>query len=108
MDASFNDDSENNMYHILSDEDSPNPEAGLMNNSLRKELERSLTTLSEREAEILRYYFGIKGDMADSLIDIGIEFGLTQERVRQIKVNALKKLRSRKHSKHTLKEYISC
>ncbi|MCA1758231.1 MAG: RNA polymerase sigma factor RpoD/SigA [Bacteroidales bacterium] len=107
MDAPFNDDSENNLYYLISNEDSPNPEYGLINNSLRTELERSLSTLSKREADILRYYYGIKGNMANSLVEIGNEFGLTQERVRQIKVTALKKLRSRKHSRYILKEY-SC
>jgi RNA polymerase primary sigma factor len=71
------------------------------------ELERSLATLSKREADVLRYYYGIKGNMAHSLVEIGNEFGLTQERVRQIKKDALKKLRNRKHSRYTLKEY-SC
>jgi RNA polymerase primary sigma factor len=108
MDAPFSDDEENNLYHVLSDEDSLNPEAGLIINSLQREVERSLATLSEREAEILRYYFGIKGNMAQSLAEIGNKFGLTRERVRQIKKTALKKLRSRKHSRHILKEYISC
>lgn len=107
MDAPFGDDDENNLYHIISNEDSPNPEAGLINNSLHREIDRSLSTLTEREADILRYYFGIKGNMAQSLDKIGNEFGLTQERVRQIKINAINKLRSRKHSKNTLKEYIS-
>ena len=107
MDEPFNDDSENNLYLLITNEDSPNPESGLISNSLSKELERSLATLTEREADILRYCFGIKGDMAHSLVEIGNEFGLTEERVRQIKKDALKKLRSRKHSRHTLKEYIS-
>jgi RNA polymerase primary sigma factor len=108
MDAPFCDDEENNLYHVLSDEDSLNPEAGLIINSLQREVERSLATLSEREEEIFRYYFGIKGNMAQSLAEIGNKFGLTRERVRQIKKTALKKLRSRKHSRHILKEYISC
>ena len=108
MDAPINDDSEMNLYFTITNEDSPNPESGLISNSLRTELERSLAALSEREADILRYYYGIKGDMAHSLVEIGNEFGLTQERVRQIKATALKKLRSRKHSRHTLKEYVGC
>ena len=106
LDSPFNDDSENNLYYILSDEDSLSPEDGLINNSLRREIERSLATLTKREAEILRFYFGIKGDMAKSLFEIGNELGLTQERVRQLKVNALEKLKNRKHSRYTLKEFI--
>jgi RNA polymerase primary sigma factor len=107
MDAPFGEDEENNLYHVLTNEDSPNPEAGLIINSLQREVERSLATLSEREAEILRYYFGIKGNMAQSLVEIGNKFGLTRERVRQIKITALKKLRCRKHCRYILKEYIS-
>ena len=106
MDAPFNDDEENNLYHITADEDSPNPEAGLIDNSLHREVERSLATLSKREANVLRYFYGIKVEKARSLDEIGNELGLTQERVRTIKIAALKKLRSRKHSKHILKEYI--
>ncbi len=107
MDAPFNEDGENNLFHILSDENSLNPEAGLIMNSLQMEVERTLARLTEREAEVLRYNFGIKGNMAQSLAEIGLKLGLTRERVRQIKIAALKKLRSRKHSKHTLREYIS-
>ena len=107
MDAPVGDDDENNLYQLIPNEDSLNPEAGLITSSLQREIERSLATLSKREADILRYYFGIKGDKAHSIDEIGNEFGLTHERVRKIKIDALKKLRSRKHSKHTLKEYIS-
>ena len=107
MDAPVGDDDENNLYQLIPDEDSLNSEAGLITSSLKREIERSLATLSKREADILRYYFGIKGDKAHSIDEIGNEFGLTHERVRKIKIDALKKLRSRKHSKHTLKEYIS-
>ncbi len=108
MDASVGDDDNNCMYQTLSDEDSLHPDAGLIDHSLHREVERSLATLSKREADILRFYFGIKEEKARSLDEIGNEFGLTQERVRKIKIDALKKLRNRKHSKHILKEYISC
>jgi len=108
IDSPIGDNDDNNLCHTLSDEDSHYPDAGLIDNSLQREVERSLATLSKREADILRFYFGIKGDKARSLCEIGNEFGLTQERVRKIKIDALKKLRNRKHSKHILKEYISC
>jgi RNA polymerase primary sigma factor len=90
----------------LSDEDSLSPEDGLIFNSLRREIERSLATLTKREAEILRFYFGIKGVVAKSFFETGNEVGLTQERVCQLKVNALEKLKNRKHSRYTLIEYI--
>ena len=108
MDAPIGDEEENNLYQIITNEDSPNPDAGMINSSLHREIERSLASLSKKEADILRYYFGIKGDKGRSLDEIGNEFGLTNESIRKIKLEALKKLRSRKHSKHILKEYISC
>jgi RNA polymerase primary sigma factor len=108
MDAPIGDEDDNNLYHTFSDEDSLHPDAALIDNSLQREVERSLAILSKREADILRFYFGIKGDKAQSLFEIGNEFGLSQERVRKIKIDALKKLRSHTHSKHILKEYISC
>jgi RNA polymerase primary sigma factor len=106
MDAPIGEEEENNLYQIITNEDSPNPDSGMINSSLNREIERSLATLSKKEADILRYYFGIKSDKGRSLDEIGNEFGLTNESIRKIKLEALKKLRSRKHSKHILKEYM--
>ena len=76
-----------------------------MDGSLRQEIERSLATLGEREAEILRYYFGLKGYQPHTLEEIGDEFGLTRERVRQIKEKAIKKLKNQ-YRNRLLKSYL--
>ena len=73
--------------------------------SLRREIERSLSTLTDRQADVLKLYFGIGIDHPMSLEDIGDTFGLTRERVRQIKDKAINKLRSASKSK-LLKHYL--
>ncbi len=93
MDAPLRDEEANNLYDVMLNEDSPNPEEALIDDSLRKEIERSLSTLGEREAEILRFYFGLNSYPPHTLEEIGDEFGLTRERVRQIKEKAIKKLK---------------
>jgi RNA polymerase primary sigma factor len=105
MDAPLRDEEVNNMYDVMLNEDSPSPDSGLMNTSLRKEIERSLATLGSREADILRYYFGLNGVTAHTLEEIGDEFGLTRERVRQIKEKAIKKLRNQ-YRNRLLKAYL--
>jgi len=82
------------MYDILLNSDALSPEKGLFNDSLRKEIERALSTLSIREANIVRLFFGLNGIHAHTLEEIGIEFGLTRERVRQIKEKAIKRLKN--------------
>jgi RNA polymerase primary sigma factor len=94
MDAPVGDDESNNLYDIILNNDSPSPDEELITGSLRKEIERSLATLGEREADILRYYFGLNGYPPYTLEEIGDEFGLTRERVRQIKEKAIKKLKN--------------
>ena len=76
-----------------------------MTESLRNEIERSLSTLSYREAEVLRLYFGINSKSPQSLEEIGEEFELTRERVRQIKEKALRKLKHTSRCK-LLKTYL--
>ena len=76
-----------------------------MNESLSREIDHVLTNLSEREAEIVKLFFGIGGGQEMTLEEIGLKFGLTRERVRQIKEKAIRKLRSEEHSK-TLKPYL--
>ncbi len=94
MDAPLRDEDASNLYDVMLNDESPDPEEGLMNVSLRQEIERSLATLGDREAEILRHYFGLNGYQPYTLEEIGEEFGLTRERVRQIKEKAIKKLKN--------------
>lgn len=105
MDAPLRDEEANNMYDIMLNDDSPSPDNELMDNSLRKEIERSLSTLGEREAEILRCYFGLKSYHPHTLEEIGDKFGLTRERVRQIKEKAIKKLKNQ-YRNRLLKSYL--
>ncbi|MCE4565000.1 sigma-70 family RNA polymerase sigma factor [Maribellus sp. CM-23] len=105
MDAPLREEEANNMYDVMMNEDSPDPDEKLMDLSLRQEIERSLATLGEREAEILRYYFGLKGYQQHTLEEIGDEFGLTRERVRQIKEKAIKKLKNQ-YRNRLLKSYL--
>lgn len=93
MDAPIYSEGENSLYDVLLDENSSNPDDNLMQTSLDKEIERSLSKLSEREAEIIRYYFGLGGKNQHTLEEIAFEFGLTKERVRQIKELTMKKMR---------------
>jgi RNA polymerase primary sigma factor len=84
------------MYDVLLNEDASSPDKELLTDSLRKEIERALNKLTPREADIIRLYFGLKGKYTHTLAEIGEEFSLTIERVRQIKVKAIEKL------KHTM------
>ena len=105
MDAPVGDYESNNLYDILLNNDSPSPDDELITGSLRKEIERSLATLGEREADILRYYFGLNGYPPYTLEEIGDEFGLTRERVRQIKEKAIKKLKNQ-YRNRLLRSYL--
>ncbi|MEZ5104153.1 MAG: RNA polymerase sigma factor RpoD/SigA [Draconibacterium sp.] len=105
MDAPLRDEEANNLYDVMLNEDSPDPDESLMNGSLKQEIERSLSTLGEREAEILRYYFGLNNYHPHTLEEIGDEFGLTRERVRQIKEKAIKKLKNQ-YRNRLLKSYL--
>ncbi|GET29635.1 RNA polymerase sigma factor RpoD/SigA [Prolixibacter sp. SD074] len=107
MDAPLKEDENtgNNLYDIMFSEDSPSPDNKLISESLREEIERSLATLGEREAEVLRYYFGLNGYRPHTLEEIGQEFDLTRERVRQIKEKAIKKLKNQFRNR-LLKSYL--
>ncbi len=94
MDAPLRDDDDNNLYDIMLNDDSPSADNELIRGSLRKEIERSLSTLSQREADILRYFFGLNGYSILTLEEIGQELQLTRERVRQIKEKAIKNLKT--------------
>jgi len=105
LDAPIHDEEENSLYDILLNEASLSPDKELLNISLYKEIERTLSILEEREAEIIRYYFGLSGHRQLTLDEIANEFGSTRERVRQIKEKTLKKLKYHYCNK-LLKEYL--
>lgn len=98
-------DDDRNMYDLMESEPRNNPESSLLNDSLRREIERSLATLSEREADVIRLYFGLTGKHPMTLEEIGEAFDLTRERVRQIKEKAIRRLRHTSRSK-LLKNYL--
>ncbi len=99
------DDDSSNMYDVLTGDDSPSPEGGLIKDSLRREIERSLSTLTPREADVVRLYFGLGGEHPLTLEEIGERFDLTRERVRQIKEKAIRRLKHTSRSK-LLKAYL--
>ena len=105
MDAPLIQDEENTMLDVMKHEDGPTPEKGLLYESLRKEIERVISTLTSREAEVLRLYFGLDGKYPLTLEEIGEKFDLTRERVRQIKEKAIKRLKQTSRS-NLLKAYL--
>ncbi len=105
MDAPLQQGEEGSMYEVIPNKDMPLPDRNLINDSLRKEIERTLTTLSQREADILRYYFGLNCTPPHTLEEIGEKFELTRERVRQIKEKAIRKLKQTSRCKN-LKAYL--
>jgi len=105
MDAPLQQDEDGSMYDVIQNKDIPLPDRNLINDSLRKEIERTLTTLAQREADILRLYFGLNGTPPHTLEEIGEKFDLTRERVRQIKEKAIRKLKQTSRSKN-LKAYL--
>ncbi len=104
VDAPFSDGEDNNLLDVLVNTDSPNADRGLINESLSTEVERALATLTDRERDIIRYFFGI-GCPEMTLEEIGEKFGLTRERVRQIKEKAIRRLRHSSRNKF-LKSYL--
>ncbi|PIQ62583.1 MAG: RNA polymerase subunit sigma [Bacteroidetes bacterium CG12_big_fil_rev_8_21_14_0_65_60_17] len=105
MDAPFNEDDDNSLLDVLPDDDDIKPDETLMDESLKIDIERALSLLHPREAEITRLYFGIGREHPLTLEEIGQRFGLTRERVRQIKEKALRKLRQ-KHRREELQMHI--
>ena len=95
------------MSDLMLNEDSPSPESELIKNSLCTDIERLLNTLKPRDANILRNFYGLNGCLAQPIDKIGDDFGLTRERVRQIKEKSLEKLKSHQFSHQLLKEYSS-
>jgi RNA polymerase primary sigma factor len=107
VDAPFNNGDENKstLMDVLHNEELPMPDKELMNDSLKNEVANILSTLDDREAEVIRLSFGIGSNQKATLEEIGERFNLTRERIRQIKENALRKLRSSKRS-NKLKDYL--
>ncbi len=105
MDAPLQQGEEGSMYEVIPNQDLPLPDKTLITDSLRKEIERTLTTLAAREADILRLYFGLNNTPPHTLEEIGEKFDLTRERVRQIKEKAIRKLKQTSRSKN-LKTYL--
>jgi RNA polymerase primary sigma factor len=105
MDAPLSPGEEGSMYDVMLSPDSPSPDRGLLTESLRKEIERALSTLTNREASIIRLYFGLGGKPPHTLEEIGETFSLTRERVRQIKEKAIKRLKHTARSR-ILKTYL--
>jgi RNA polymerase primary sigma factor len=104
MDAPFTDGEDNTLLDVISNNDSPNADKELIKESLAKEVDRALATLTERERDIIKLFFGI-GIQEMTLEEIGVKFGLTRERVRQIKEKAIRRLRHTTRSK-LLKSYL--
>lgn len=105
MDAPLTQDEDNNMYDILKSEEAPTPETELLYESLRKEIDRAISTLTPREADVIRLYFGLSGGHPMTLEEIGEKFDLTRERVRQIKEKGIRRLKHNSRSK-ILKSYL--
>jgi RNA polymerase primary sigma factor len=107
MDAPLKADEESStsMLDLMQSELMPKPDEELMRESLAKEVERALTTLNKREADILRYYYGLGGVYPLTLEEIGYKFDLTRERVRQIKEKAVRRLRQSARKK-VLQNYL--
>ncbi len=104
VDAPFAVGEDSSLLDVLANDDSPNADNTLINESLILEIDRSLATLTDREGDILKYFFGI-GVSEMTLEEIGENFGLTRERVRQIKEKAIRRLRHTSRSK-LLKSYL--
>ena len=104
VDAPFVEGEDNSLLDVLPNNDSPSADRGLVNESLSTEIECALSTLSSREREIIKSFFGI-GCQEMTLEEIGERFGLTRERVRQIKEKAIRRLKSPSRSKN-LKGYL--
>ncbi len=105
IDAPFVQGEENSLLDVLENDSEETPDAGLLNESLRREVQRALSTLTQREADVITLYFGLNGEHALTLEEIGEKFNLTRERVRQIKEKAIRRLRHTSRSK-ALKPYL--
>ena len=105
MDAPLIQDEDNTMYDVLKSDEAITPETGLLYDSLRKEIKRAVSTLTQRESDVVQLYFGLNIEHPMTLEEIGEKFDLTRERVRQIKEKAIRRLKHTSRSK-ILKSYL--
>jgi RNA polymerase primary sigma factor len=105
MDAPLLSDEDNNLYDVLKSDDTPDPEKELLYDSLQIEIERAISTLTAREADVLRSFYGLNNTIPLSLEEIAAKYDLTRERVRQIKEKAIKRLKQSTRNKQ-LKAYL--
>jgi RNA polymerase primary sigma factor len=105
VDAPFSEGEDHGLLDVMENEDSPKADKLLMQESLNNEIKRSLATLTDRESEVLKLFYGIDGKRENSLEEIGTKFDLTRERVRQIKEKAIKRLKHNSRNK-LLKSYL--
>jgi RNA polymerase primary sigma factor len=105
MDAPLSEDEDMKFIDVFIDEDTPVTDAGLMRESLAREIQRSLSTLTEKERDVVNLYYGIGMNHGLTLEEIGAKFDLTRERVRQIKEKAIRRLKHTSRSK-LLKSYL--
>ncbi len=105
VDAPFSQGEENRLLDVLQNDQQPTPDSHLMVESLKVEIERALSTLTDREAEVIRLYFGLSREHSKTLEEIGEKFNLTRERVRQIKEKGIRRLMRTTRSKN-LRAYL--
>ncbi len=105
MDAPFAQGEDNRLLDVIQDNRQPTPDSGLLEESLKNEVKRALATLSERESQVIKLYFGLDSEHSLTLEEIGEKFNLTRERVRQIKEKAIRRLRHASRSK-ALRAYL--
>ena len=105
MDAPFKEGEDSNLYNVLQSNETPRPDKTMVENGLKIEIDRALSTLSYSEAKVIKMFYGIGRRSACSLAEIGEEFNLTRERVRQVKQRALRRLQS-KSKTHVLRYYL--
>jgi RNA polymerase primary sigma factor len=105
MDAPLKEGEDSNLYSVIGSDESPNPDKNLLQQSLNIEINRALETLSQREADVVKLYYGIGDQHSMTLEEIGQTFDLTRERVRQIREKAIRKLKHNSRSK-ILKTYL--
>ncbi|MCD6440952.1 MAG: sigma-70 family RNA polymerase sigma factor [Candidatus Marinimicrobia bacterium] len=105
LNAPFRDGEKNSLIDVIQDDAQPTPDSSLMLDSLRQEVRDALDTLKPRERDVIKMYFGIDREYALTLNEIGEEFNLTRERIRQIKENAIRRLSHKSRSKK-LRSYL--